>query len=189
MTWVYASLHVLWVVLLLLTLVVGWCLTLIGLPGNWLILAAAVVAALLLPDESRVDLTWTTLIVLVILASLGEVLEFAAGALGVAKAGGSRRAAALAIVGSVVGGILGAVMGLPIPIPVVASVLAALLGASLGALVGAYVGEDWKRRDFEQSIRVGQAAFWGRLLGTIGKLAMGTAMVVVVLAALALHAL
>lgn len=184
---VYFALHVLGVVLLVASLALGWCLTLIGLPGNWLIVVAAVTAALLLPEDSRTDLTWLTVIVLVILATLGEVLEFAAGALGVAKVGGSRRAAGLAIVGSVVGGILGAVVGLPVP--VLGSVLAALLGASLGALVGAYIGEDWKRRDFEQSIRVGQAAFWGRLLGTAGKLAMGTAMVVVVLAALVMRTL
>lgn len=187
MTAVYAALHALIVILLLASLALGWCLTLIGLPGNWLIVVLAMIAALLLPPESRLDLTWTTIIVLVILASFGEVLEFAAGALGVAKAGGSRRAAALAIVGSVAGGIMGAVVGLPIP--VVGSVLAALLGASLGALVGAYLGEQWKRQDFEQSVRVGQAAFWGRLLGTVAKLAVGTAMVIVVIAALALPTL
>lgn len=187
MTYVYVSLHVLGVALFVLSLVVGWCLTLVGMPGNWLIVAAAAVAALLIPEGARTDLTWITVIVLVILASIGELLEFAAGAMGVARVGGSRRAAALAIVGSLVGGVTGAVVGLPVPI--IGPVLAALLGASLGALIGAYVGEDWASQDFQQSIRVGHAAFWGRLLGTVGKLAVGTIMVLVALAGIVTHLL
>lgn len=177
-----ASLHYLWAVLLLISLLAGWGLTVVGLPGNWLIVGAAAVAALLLPPESRLDIGWPTVAGLVVLATFGEVLEFAAGAMGVAKAGGSRRAAALAMVGSVAGGITGMLLGLPIPL--IGSVVAGVLGAALGALAGAYLGEDWKGRGFDRSIRVGQAAFWGRLLGTAGKLFMGTLMVVVVLAAL-----
>ncbi len=50
------------------------------------------------------------------LAMLGEAIEFAAGALGVGKLGGSKRAAALAVVGSLVGAIGGMFVGLPIPI-------------------------------------------------------------------------
>ena len=73
-----------------------------------------------------------------------------------------------------------------LPIPVVGSVVAILLFASGGALAGAMLGERWKGRDWESSWQVGHASFWGRLLGTVGKLAVGTMIVVVVAAALVL---
>jgi hypothetical protein len=41
-------------------------------------------------------------------------------------------------------------------------------------------------RDLTHGWQVGQAAFWGRLLGTAGKLAVGAAIVAVVLAGLLL---
>ena len=57
--------------------------------------------------------------------------------------------------------------------------------AAIGAnLLGALVGEQWKGRGMDESLQVGWAAFWGRLLGTIGKLLCGTLMIVVILAAL-----
>src|SRR2546430_16875774 len=59
-------------------------------------------------------LSWTTLGVAAGLAVLGEVLEFVLGAAGSRHAGGSKRAAALAIVGSLVGGIIG--IGIPGPV-------------------------------------------------------------------------
>jgi hypothetical protein len=85
---------------------------------------------------------------------------------------------ALAIVGTVVGSIAGAVLG--VPIPVIGSVIGALGGGALGAFAGAYLGETWVGKTPDESFAVGQGAFIGRLLGTIGKLAIGAVMVVVV---------
>ncbi len=48
-----------------------------------------------------------------------------------------------------------------------------LLGAS-GAFAGALVGERWAGKDWDLSIQIGTAAFWGRLLGTVGKAVCGT---------------
>ncbi len=98
------------------------------------------------------------------------------------KAGGSRRSAALALVGSLIGGISGLAIG--VPVPVIGSLVAAVLFAALGALAGAMIGESWKGRDLDQSLRVGKAAFWGRVLGTLAKALIGAVMVVVALAAL-----
>jgi uncharacterized protein YqgC (DUF456 family) len=86
--------------------------------------------------------------------------------------------------GSLAGGVIGAFVGLPIPL--VGSVIAILLFASVGALAGAMLGEWWKGRDWDKRWQVGRAAFWGRLLGTVGKLYLGSVIVVVVLAALLL---
>jgi uncharacterized protein YqgC (DUF456 family) len=134
------------------------------------------------PEDSVVAIGWWTVGTLVILAVLGEVLEFVASAMGVKKAGGSRRGALLAIVGSIIGGIVG--MGVGIPIPVIGSLVAAVFFGAMGALVGAFLGESWKGRDFDSSVTIGKAAFVGRLLGTLAKVLVATLMVVVTLGAL-----
>ena len=175
---------VVWLLLLCVTVATGWVLNLLGMPGNWLIVAAAALYAWLVPGDSRLAIGWPAVGGLVALALLGEVVELVAGALGVSKAGGSRRGAILALAGSLVGGMVGLVVG--VPIPVVGSLVAAVGLAGVGALAGAVVGESWKGRDLDHSLRVGQAAFWGRICGTLAKTMIGAVMVAVVLAALVL---
>lgn len=162
--------------LLFVTLVVGWCLTMLSMPGNWLIVAAAALFAWLAPAESF-DISWQIVGVLLVLAVVAELLEFAASALGATKAGGSRRGAVLAIGGSVAGALIGAGVGLPIPF--IGSLLGAVLFAGVGALAGAMLGETWKGRTLAESWKVGQSAFWGRLLGALAKTGIATAMVVI----------
>jgi len=171
-----------WAFLLVAILLVGWVLTVVGMPGNWLVVAAVVGYVLLVPPASPVSIGWAVVLVLVILASLGELVEFLAGALGTAKAGGSKRGAVLALIGSLVGAIVGLVVGSPVP--VVGSLIAGVLFAAVGAFVGAVVGEQWKGRNLDDSLRVGRGAFWGRLLGTVAKTAIGAAMVATTLVAL-----
>ena len=91
--------------------------------------------------------------------------------------GASRRSVALSLVGAAAGSITGAVVGFPVPI--VGPILAAVLGGGMGAFGGAYIGEKWKGRGHAESVTVGQMAFVGRVLGTVGKLAVGLLMVVV----------
>ena len=171
-----------WAAVLLTILAVCWVLTLLGMPGNWVMIGAAVGYVLLVPTESPAAIGWATVIALLVLALIGELLEFLAGALGVTKAGGSKRGAMLALVGSVVGGVIGLFVGMPIPI--VGSLLGAVLMAGLGAFAGAILGEQWKGRDFDESMKIGEAAFWGRLLGTVAKSAIGAIMVVAVVVAM-----
>ncbi len=175
-----------WLVLavaaLVLSLVVGWLLTLFSLPGNWLMVGATALFAALVAPDSLAAIDWATVIALTALAAVGEIVETAAAALGAARHGGSKRAALLAVVGSVVGSLIGA--GVGVPIPVVGSVVGAILFAGIGAMVGAVLGEEWKGTAGPQVWRVGQAAFWGRLLGTLGKVTIASVMVVVALLAL-----
>jgi uncharacterized protein YqgC (DUF456 family) len=171
-----------WACLLSVVLLVGWCLNVFGLPGNWMNVAAAACYAYLLPADERVSISWWVVGAVLLLAILGELVETLAGAAGASRAGGSWRGAALGILGSFVGGVVGAIVGLPIPI--VGPIIAVLIFASAGALAGAMLGERWKGRDWETTWRVGHAAFWGRLLGTVGKVCIGSVIVVVVLAAL-----
>jgi len=116
------------------------------------------------------------------LAVAGEVVEFLAGALGATRAGGSRRGAVMALGGSLAGGVFG--MFAALPIPLVGPLVGAVLFGALGALAGAVLGEQWKGKDLDESLRVGHAAFWGRLLGTLGKALVGAVMVLVVLVTL-----
>ncbi len=100
------------------------------LAGNWLIVAAAALYAWWMPPDSAMAIGWQTVAGLALLAVLGEIVELAAGALGVAKLGGSRRDALLAIVGSIVGSIAGIVIGLPIPL--FGSLVAAVVFGGIG---------------------------------------------------------
>lgn len=160
-----------WATLLMLILAVAWALNLFVLPGNWVMVAAAAVYAWL------GAFSWWGTGVLLLLAILGELVEFGAGAAGAKHAGGSRRGAVLALLGAVIGSVAGAAVGLPLP--VVGSVAGALFFACLGAAIGALAGEHWKGRDLEYGLRVGTAAFWSRLFGTVGKMTIGLAMVAV----------
>ncbi len=169
-------------ILLIVVLLASWVLTVFNLPGNWIMVAAVALYALFVAPDSRADASWTTVAVLAGLAVAGEIIETAAGAVGASRSGGSRRGMLLAIVGSIAGSILGAIVGLPIPI--IGSVVAAILFAALGAMLGAVLGEQWKGRDSQTSWQVGQAAFWGRLFGTLGKITVGSVMVAIAVVAI-----
>jgi len=176
---------ILWAVLLVIALGVSWFSQLLGLPGNWFIVGLTLLYTLLdVGKVGRLGIEWPVVVLIAALALLGEIVELIAGAYGVKRAGGSRRGAILALVGSLVGGVVGIFVG--VPIPVVGSIVAAVLFAGLGALVGAFVGEQWKGRDVNESLTIGTAAFFGRLFGTLGKVLLGSMMVAMVVAALLL---
>ncbi len=172
-------------VILLLVLVVCWATTFFGLPGNWLMLLAAAIYVLFAPAEGPTVIGWPVLVVLAVLAALGELLELLAAMFGASRAGASRRGAAMALIGSLIGAIVGAVVG--VPVPIVGPIVAALLFASLGAMVGAIVGERGGGRAIGESWQIGKAAFWGRLFGTLAKVATGAVMIAVAALALVLQ--
>lgn len=162
----------------------AWAANLLGMPGNWVMAAAAALSLWLSPESSRYYVGWLPLIGIVFVAGLGELLEFAAGALGAQRVGGTRRGTILAIVGSVVGAIVGLFVGTAIPPPILGNVIASLLLGASGAFAGAIAGERWAGKDWDSSLQVGGAAFWGRLLGTVGKAVCGTVVCGVFLAAI-----
>jgi uncharacterized protein YqgC (DUF456 family) len=176
-----AWMYYVWATLLLVVCLASWCLNLFALPGNWGIVAAAALFAFAFAGREDRGIGWWAVGSLVALAALGEVIEFAAGAAGAAKLGGSRRGMALAVVGTFVGSIAGALA--LAPVPVVGSIVGAVGGGALGAFGGAYLGEIWKGRTSDESLEIGTAAMIGRILGTAGKVAVGAAMVVIATAA------
>ncbi|WP_442507279.1 DUF456 family protein [Novipirellula sp. SH528] len=177
--WLGPTGAVLTAILLVVFCVVAWGLNLITLPGNWISVAAMALYAWLGPSEGRLAIGTATLSAAFLFALIGEIIEFAAGALGAQKAGASRRSTILAVVGSMAGALIGAFIG--IPIPIVGPILAAILFGGVGATAGAIYGEWTDGRSWRESWSVGHAAFWGRTFGTLGKFMAGLA---VVLAAL-----
>ncbi|RMF39029.1 MAG: DUF456 domain-containing protein [Planctomycetota bacterium] len=160
----------------------GWVANLIGLPGNWFNVAMAAASYLLVPSDSRVYVGLPIVLLAVAFAALGEAIEFLAGAVGAKRAGGTLRSTVLAMGGSMAGGLAGLfVGGALIPIPGLGSVLGAILLGAAGAFVGAIVGERWAGRDWNVSVSVGSAAFWGRLFGTVGKVVCGTGVAIAVI--------
>lgn len=175
---------VVWAVLLLVILLVFWGSTLVGAPGNWLMILAVAIYAYFVPPQWRVGIAWSTVLLLAVMAAVGELIELLASAYGAAKVGGSKRGAALSLLGSIIGGLAGVFIALPVP--VVGPIIGALLFASVGALAGAMLGEYWKGREQGDIWKIGQAAFWGRLLGTLAKVWVGAVMIVTAGVAMAL---
>jgi uncharacterized protein YqgC (DUF456 family) len=168
-----------WALLFLVAVLLFWFTNLLGLPGNWLIVATTVLYAWLMPGAA---VGWPATGVITGLAVVGELVELAASAAGVKKSGGSGFGAIIALVGSVIGAITGMFVG--IPIPVIGSLMGAVLFGGLGALCGAMVGETLRGRSFQASWNTGVAAFWGRLLGTFAKVIIGAVMAGIAIAAM-----
>lgn len=164
--------------LLIVASAAAWLVTLLTLPGNWLIVLFAALFAWLFPADAGRGITWITIGWLVALAAAGEILEFVSSAAGAAKQGASRRAVVLSLVGAMLGTIGGLAVGLPIP--VIGPLVVAVLGGAVGAFAGAYMGEWHAGRAESDRIAAGHGAFTGKLWGTLAKLVAGAIMWVVV---------
>ena len=79
----------LWALLFILTVLVFWTLNLVGLPGNWMIVAVTAVYVWLTSGPDDGGMRWIAVAIVTGLAILGEVLEFAASAAGVKRVGGA----------------------------------------------------------------------------------------------------
>jgi uncharacterized protein YqgC (DUF456 family) len=154
MVYLWASLYVL--------MNVAWLgLSLLSLPGNWLM----IICAFLLDWATADDMfsLWTLGAALVI-ALIGEIIEFIAGARGAAKAGGTRWGA----VGAIVGGITGAIVGSAILL-----VIGTLIGAAIGAFAGATLFEMMGGKRRPDAMKAGQGAAVGQVTGMITKFGLG----------------
>lgn len=156
MVWAYYA-------ILVVLLLCGIGLNVLTLPGNWLMLLAALGYGWL-TGWRYVGLWW--LVAFLVVAAVAEVVEFAAAGKAAAKFGGSRWGSVGAIVGGLIGGLF--LTGL-LPIPVVGTLVGILAGTFLGSSAGELVAG--KRVD--TSLVIGAAATKGRLIGTLLKVAFG----------------
>lgn len=161
----------LWASLLALVNLVWLALTVLTLPGNWMMVATTALVAWWQWDAGMFS-PWT-LALIVALAAGAEVLEFVSSAVGVRKAGGTRWGSLGSLLGAIGGAIAGTVL---IPIPVVGS----LVGVCGGACIGAWALEAAWGRTARQSLKAGVGAGVGRFLATVLKLAVGVVIWVIV---------
>lgn len=152
-----------------LVLLIGWLAIPLGLSGNFIILGAALLAALFTKFTA---IGWIPLIVMAAAVIAGEVIEAFLGSVVAQRFGASR----WGMIGSFVGGIFGAVIGTAI-FPVVGS----LIGSFLGAAAGAMGFEIAHRREPEPGVRAGWGAFVGKVMATGIKTAIGTGMIVYII--------
>ncbi|MGD9690128.1 MAG: DUF456 family protein [Phycisphaerales bacterium] len=154
------------IIIVLLAAILAVPLTLVALPGAWIVIATAAAVELWRPET----FSWWTIVACALVALAGEIIELGAGAIGAARAGGSKTGAAWAVVGS----ILGAIAGIFIPPPIIGSILGAALGAGVGAMLAERV---IKKRDSHDAARIGAGAAAGRLVSLIvkGAIAAGIA--------------
>jgi|GEM_PF-545760 len=145
-------------VFLFAIMIVALVLVFIGLPGNWIVFAEAVVYALITSFESGIG--WWTLAALLVMSGVAELFEFLITAYGAKRYGASKSAIAGAIVGAITGAILMA--GIP---PVIGAFIGAFIGAYLGAFLVSYLME----KDFDNAIQVAKGAFVGKVGASLTK--------------------
>jgi uncharacterized protein YqgC (DUF456 family) len=150
---------VVWYILLFALLCAGFLLTLMTLPGNWLMIVATALYARLTHWQI---LSWKVILILVILGIAGEIVETVAGGAGAKRAGGTRRGTIGALIGAVLGGIF--FTGL-IPIPIVGTVIGVLVGVFVGAVLFELSGG----RRTDEALAVGLGATHGRFVGMLIK--------------------
>jgi len=170
----------LWLTLFILAALCCWVVNLVGVPGNWILIAIALLWLFIGPKQYAIE--WPAIVGLSVLAIIGEGLEFGASILGAKKLGATRLGAVLSVVGSVVGGLMGVIIA--IPIPIIGWIISSVLFACIGAMIGAMIGERIKGTENKKNLKIGTAAFAGRLVGTVGKLWCGSVMLAVALVAL-----
>lgn len=156
-------------VLLYIVLTFVWLSTALGFPGNWILVGAALVIALISRFES---MTWWMLLACAGLAGLGEIIESTLGAVIVIRRGGTW----WGVAGSIIGGFAGAILGAGVIPPV-----GVVVFAFVGAFAGAVLGELAKQRRMEPAVRIGFWSFVGRMLAVVAKLAMGFAIIWIII--------
>lgn len=156
------------VLILIISGVVGLLMIPFGLPGTWIILLGILGYGWLTQFQT---LGVWFIVLITVLAILGEVFETWVGFRYAKRYGGSSRAGW----GALVGGLVGAIIG--VPIPIIGSVIAGFVGAFVGAAVFEYT----KARHAGGSVKAGWGAVLGRAAAAALKMAIGLVMVIAAL--------
>jgi uncharacterized protein YqgC (DUF456 family) len=156
--------------LLAIILVISLILIPLGLPGTWIMVAAALGYWILVPTGG---VGMVTVIGTGVLALIGEIIEFSLSGRYARKYGGSRRASW----GAIIGGIVGAFVGVPVPI------VGPVIGGFLGSFAGALVGEMSRGSGGGAATRVAWGALIGRVVAAAAKVAIGIVMIVWIIVA------
>jgi uncharacterized protein YqgC (DUF456 family) len=146
------------------TLALSLFLVPLGLPGLWVMVAAALVYNWFVPAAA---ISGLAIGIAFALAVVAEILEWTLSSKYTTKYGGSTRAGW----GAILGGLVGAVMGVPVP------VIGSVIGAFVGAFAGAFVMEYTLRESTGASAtRVAKGALIGRVAAAAAKTGLGCAL-------------
>ncbi len=154
-----------------------------GLPGGWALLGLAAVIELLdgfvLGTGSATTFGWWLLALGGGALLVGEALELASGMFGSRTGGGTKRGMTGAVLGGLLGGLAGTFL---IPIPVIGTLIGTVGGTFVGAMAGEMTGAE--RRDWKDALVPAVSATIGRVLGTVAKVGVTTALWVLLTAVL-----
>ncbi|MBI4144888.1 DUF456 domain-containing protein [Candidatus Woesearchaeota archaeon] len=158
-------------VFLVLFALAGIVIVLFGLPGTFVILFGAALYDLI---SWSMAISWQTLLILLVLAGLGELFDVVVGGIAARRFGSSN----IGTVGAIVGAIIGGIVGVPV------FVVGSLLGMFLGAFVGAFAVELLHYRSFGKAFKAGIGAFAGKVLSIFVKLELAVIMLAIIMAGL-----
>ncbi len=153
--------------LLFIPSVIAVLLGILGLPGNFIPVAAALVAVLAGNGES---FTWGWFTVFLLIAVSGEVVDQITGIYGAKKYGASRPGMAGAVIGGIAGGILGTAI-----LPVIGSLAGVFIGCFSLTFVFEYV---FSKRTAGESQSAGIGAVLGKAAATAYKFIAGFVLLV-----------
>jgi uncharacterized protein YqgC (DUF456 family) len=154
----------LYVFILIVTLA-AVALNLVSLPGNWLVLVGAIGLSVM---HSGARPHWFFLIVILLILSAAELVEFFSGMVGARKFGASKTASWAALGGAIIGGLIG-IPPLTVPMLFTDHFVAAIFGAFLAA----WIVELIKRRPMGHASKAAFGAALGRGVGLAGKIGAG----------------
>jgi hypothetical protein len=157
------GMDLIWYTVLFALLALGFLLTLLTLPGNWVMILATCIYARLTGWRF---LGWRTVLVLVGMGLIGEIVDLLAGSAAAKRAGGSRRGAVGAFIGAIVGGLVCAGA-----IPIIGAIVGVILGAGVGALLFELSGG----KPLLEAAGVGMGAARGKFVGMLVKITMACA--------------
>lgn len=163
------------IALLVLVLIAGLVIIPFGLPGLWVMVGAVLLYSY---AGAPGQIGTATIVIVALLAAVGEALELVLAGRYARKYGGSRRAGW----GAILGGMAGALVGVPIPI------VGSVVGAFAGAFAGALIAERTRGTDMGAATRVATGALIGRTAAVAAKIGVGIAIMVVALFAILLPA-
>jgi len=140
----------------------GVVLTVVALPGVWLVYISVFILALV---GKFTVITPTILIILFLLTLLSTFVDNILVALGAKRLGGSKWGMIGAILGVIVGVIVGNILGM-------------LIGSILGATVFELL---FAKKDFNTSLKAGLGSFLGILVSIVFKVGFSVGMIVYIL--------
>lgn len=155
-------------ILFIIFFIAAILIQILNLPGNWVAIVFLAIWKLIGPASGTHELTLTFFIILVVMAGIGEFLEWVIQIKVGKRLGSSTKGS----IGGIIGSIIGAILLLPLFFG-----FGALLGALLGAFIGCLLVELLAGRPRREAVQAAWGVFVGRFLGMALKLGIGISII------------